>query len=56
MQCGRAHLALQQQLHAAKAALDLTDARDYAHLIQNVRRRFVGVVTLRDREHETLAA
>jgi hypothetical protein len=47
-------LALQQQLYATEAALDLTDARNYTHRVQDVRRRLLGVVTLRDCEHETV--
>ena len=52
---GRALLALEQQLNAAKAALDLADARDDAHRVEDVRRRLVGVVALRDGEDEPLA-
>jgi hypothetical protein len=55
LQRSRAHLALQQQLHTPESALDLTDARDHTHLIKNVRRRLVGVVALRDGEHESFA-
>ena len=51
----RALLALEQQLHAAQAALDLPDARDDAHRVQDVRRRLVGVVALRDGEDEPIA-
>jgi hypothetical protein len=52
----RALLTLKQQLHTAQSALDLSDARDHAHLIENVGRGFVSVVALRNREHESFAA
>jgi hypothetical protein len=46
---------LQQQLHAAEAALDLADARNDAHRVQNVGGRLLGVVALRDGEDESVA-
>ena len=52
---GGALLALEQELDAAQAALDLPDARDDAHRVEDVRRRLVGVVALRDGEHEPVA-
>jgi hypothetical protein len=52
---GRALFALQQKLYAAKPTLNLTDARNDAHRIQDVRRWLLGVVALRDREHEAVA-
>ena len=51
---GGALLALEQQLHAAEAALDLADARDDAHRVEDVRRRLVGVVALCDGEDESV--
>ena len=51
----RALLALEQELHAAEAALDLADAGDDAHRVEDVRRRLVGVVALRDGEDEPVA-
>jgi hypothetical protein len=53
---GRALLALQQKLNAAETALDLTDPRDDAHRVQDVRRRLVRVVALSDGEHQALPA
>ena len=52
---GRALLALEQELHAAEAALDLPDAGDDAHRVEDVGRRLVGVVALRDGEDEPVA-
>jgi len=52
---GSALLALQQQLHATEPALDLTDARNHAHRVQDIRRRLLGVVALCNGEHETVA-
>jgi hypothetical protein len=52
---GRTLLALQQKLYAAQPALDLTDARDNAHRVQDVRRRLLGVVALSDGEHKAVA-
>src|SRR2546422_5059897 len=43
-------LAVQQQLHAAEAALDLADFRDGPGRIQHARRDMVRVLALRDRE------
>ena len=51
----RALLALEQQLHAAEAALDLPDAGDHAHRVEDLRRGLVGVVALRDGEDEPVA-
>ena len=55
LQGGGALLALEQQLHAAQAALDLADARNDAHRVEDVRRRLVGIVALGHGEHEALA-
>ena len=55
MKSGCALLTLQQKLHATETALDLTDARNDAHRIQNVRCRLLGVVPLRNRENEAVA-
>ena len=55
MKSGRALLTLQQKLHAAEAALNLTDARNDAHRVQDVRCWLFGVVALRDCEDETVA-
>ena len=52
---GGACLALQQQLHAAEAALDLTDPGDDAGGIEHVSGRLVGVVALRDGKDEAVA-
>src|SRR5439155_20095577 len=52
---GSALLALEEQLYAAETALNLTDARDDTHRVEDVRRRFVGIVALRDGEDEPLA-
>ena len=38
-----------------KPALDLTDARDHAHRVEDVGRRLVGVVALRDGEDQPVA-
>ncbi len=46
--------ALQQELDAAQAALDLSDAGDDAHGVQDVRRGLVGVVALGDGKDESL--
>ena len=50
----RARLALEQQLHAAEPALDLPDPGDDAHRVEDVGRRLVGVVALRDGEDQTI--
>ncbi len=50
----RALLSLQEQLHAPQAALDLPDARDHPHRVQDVGGRLIHVFPLRDREDETL--
>ena len=52
---GRALLALEQQLHATQSTLDLADPGNDAHRVQDVRRRLVGIVTLRNGEDETVA-
>ncbi len=52
---GGALLALEQELHAAQAALDLPDAGDDAHRVEDVGRRLVGVVALGDGEDEPVA-
>ena len=52
--CG-ALFALEEQLDATESALDLSDPGDDTHGIQDFRRRFVGVVTLCDGEHEPVA-
>src|SRR5256885_1836655 len=52
MDRGAAALAVQQQLHAAEAALDLADFRDGPGRIQHARRDMVRVLALRDREDE----
>ncbi len=52
---GGALLTLEQQLNAAKAALDLADAGDDAHRVQDVRRRLVRVVALSHGEDQPLA-
>src|SRR5262249_37495279 len=48
-------LALQQQLDATQAALNLADPWDDTHRVQNVGRRFVGVVPLCDGKDESVA-
>jgi hypothetical protein len=55
LQGGRALLALQQQLNASEPALNLSDARNYAHRVQDVRCRFLRVIALRNRKNETIA-
>jgi hypothetical protein len=55
LKSSRALLTLQQKLHAAEAALNLTDSRNDAHRVQDIRCRLFGVVALRDCEHETVA-
>jgi hypothetical protein len=35
--------------------LNLPNARDYAHRVQDVGRRLLGVVALRNREYEAVA-
>jgi hypothetical protein len=55
LKSGGALLALQQELDAAKPALNLPDARDYAHRVKDVGCRLFGVVALRDRENEAVA-
>ena len=52
---GRALLALEQQLHAAEAALDLADPGDHAHRVEDLGRRLVGVVALGDGEDQPVA-
>ena len=52
---GGALLTLQQELYAAKPALDLTDARNDTHRVQDVRCWLLGVVALRNGEYETVA-
>src|SRR6185437_8439849 len=47
-------LALKQELDAAQAALDLPDARDDAHRVEDVRRGFVSVVALGHGKDESL--
>jgi hypothetical protein len=42
-------------LDSAKSALNLSDARDYAHRIKDVGGGLFGVVALGDREHEPVA-
>jgi hypothetical protein len=51
----RALLSLEQKLHAAKPALNLSDARDDAHRVENVRCRLIGVVALRHGKYEAVA-
>jgi hypothetical protein len=51
----RALLSLKQELHSTEAALDLPDAGDNAHRVEDFRRRFVGVVPLGDGENEPIA-
>jgi len=45
---------LEQELYATQSALDLPDAGDHTGAEENVRGGFLGVVPLRDREHETV--
>jgi hypothetical protein len=52
---GGALLALQQELHAAQPALDLPDAGDHAGGVEHLGGGLVGVVALRDGEHEPVA-
>jgi hypothetical protein len=52
--CG-ALLPLKEQLYAAEPALNLSDARDNAHRIENVRSGLVCVISLRNGEYEALA-
>src|SRR4029453_9196316 len=52
---GGALLPLKQKLNATKAALDLADSGYDAHRVENVRRRLISVVALRDREDEAVA-
>jgi hypothetical protein len=54
LKSGRALLTLQQKLDATEPALNLPDARNYAHRIQNVSSRLLGVVALRNRKDETV--
>ena len=51
---GRGALTLQEQLHPAQAALDLTDAGDHARGEENVGRRLLRVVALGDGEDQTV--
>jgi hypothetical protein len=53
---GRALLTLEQELDATEPALNLTDAGDDAHRVENVRGRLVGVVALRDGKDQPLPA
>ena len=46
---------LQQQLDTAKSPLNLPDARNDAHRVQNICRGFFGIVALRNREHDAIA-
>jgi hypothetical protein len=55
LKSGCALLALQEKLDAAKAALDLPNARNNAHRVQNIGGWLLGVVALRDREDEAVA-
>jgi hypothetical protein len=55
LESGSALLPLQQQLDSAQTALNLSDARYYAHRIEDVGRRLFGVVALRNRENEPVA-
>src|SRR5678815_5448596 len=50
---GGALFTLKQELNATEAALNLPDARDDAHRVENVRRRLIRVVALGDRENQT---
>ncbi len=47
--------ALKQKLDAAEPALNLSDARDDAHRVEDLGRGLVGVVALRDGEDEAIA-
>jgi hypothetical protein len=51
----RALLALQEQLDTTQTPLDLPDAGDDAHRIQDLGFRFVRVVALRDGKHQAIA-
>ena len=51
----RALLPLEQELDAAESALDLADAGDDAHGVENVRRRLVGVIALSNGKNEPVA-
>lgn len=51
----RALLALKQELHATKPALNLSNASDHSHRIKNVGSGLVCIVSLCNREHEALA-
>jgi hypothetical protein len=42
-------------LNTTEAALDLPDSRDDAHRVEDVRRRFIRVIALRDRENQAIA-
>jgi hypothetical protein len=55
LQRGRALLALEEELHAAEAALHLPDAGDHADGVEHLGRGLVGVVALRDGEDEPVA-
>ena len=55
LQRRRALLTLQQQLDAAETTLDLPDARNHAHRVEDVRSGLVGVVALCDGEDEAVA-
>src|SRR4029079_18231538 len=52
---GGALLTLKQELHAAESALDLPDARDDAHRVEDVWSRLIGVVALCDSEYQPVA-
>jgi hypothetical protein len=41
-------------LNTAEAALDLPDARYHAHRVEDVRRRFIRVIALCNREHQAV--
>ena len=51
----RALLALQQELDSTQPALNLPNARNNAHRVQNVRSRFIGVVALCNGEDQPLS-
>jgi hypothetical protein len=45
---------LKEQLHAAQPTLNLSDASDHSHRVENVWGGLVCIVSLRDREYEPL--
>jgi hypothetical protein len=55
LECCRPLLSLQQELHASEAALNLTDAGDDAHRVQDVGSGLLGIVALRNCKHEPVA-